>query len=66
MLPRLQRMARSIAIGQVGWLDPAGARMLDARAFRIFQAIMTETCEQCLAPLTVCRRSHWLADRYII
>jgi len=67
MLLRLHHLVRSIATGLVRRLNPrAGSRMLDDRAFRIYQAIMTETCERCLAPLTVCRRSHGLADRYII
>jgi len=42
---------------------PPTRRPPEGRAYRIFRAIMTETCEHCMAPLTVCRRSHSLADR---
>lgn len=55
-----------MAAGFIRWFGgdpPAKLRPAEARAYRIFQAIMTETCEQCMAPLTVCRRSHRLADR---
>lgn len=66
MLPSLQRILQSITTGLAGWFSAGATRDLDARAFRIFHAIMTESCEQCLAPLTVCRRSHWMADRNTI
>lgn len=69
VLVRLRGALRLIGNGVVRWFDPrARRRAEEARAFRIFQAIMTETCEQCMAPLTVCRRTHWLPnhDTYIV
>jgi hypothetical protein len=33
-------------------------RQLESRARRIFNAIMTDRCGQCLAPITLCRQAH--------
>ncbi len=46
-----------------GWwgrgLDDHNARRaFDRRARRVFEAIMTERCAECLAPVTLCRKAH--------
>jgi hypothetical protein len=37
---------------------PDARRQLESRARRIFIAIMTDRCGQCLAPITACRQAH--------
>ena len=37
---------------------PDARRQLESRARRIFNAIMTDRCGECLAPLTLCRQAH--------
>jgi hypothetical protein len=40
-------------------LDARDARrQLDTRARRIFNAIMTDRCGECLAPVALCRQAH--------
>jgi len=38
--------------------QPDARRQLESRARRIFNAIMTDRCGQCLAPITLCRQAH--------
>ena len=38
--------------------EPDAHRQLESRARRIFNAIMTDRCEECLAPITLCRQTH--------
>ncbi len=33
-------------------------RQFESHARRIFNAIMTDRCRQCLAPITLCRQAH--------
>ena len=37
---------------------PDARRQLEGRARRIFDAIMTDRCGECLAPITLCRQAH--------
>jgi len=38
--------------------EPDARRQFESRARRIFDAIMTDRCEECLAPITLCRQAH--------
>jgi len=38
---------------------PDSRRQFENRARRIFNAIMTDRCGECLAPITLCRQAHW-------
>jgi hypothetical protein len=33
-------------------------RQFESRARRVFNAIMTDRCGECLAPITLCRQAH--------
>jgi hypothetical protein len=33
-------------------------RQIESRARRVFNAIMTDRCGECLAPITLCRQAH--------
>jgi hypothetical protein len=37
---------------------PDARRQFESRARRIFNAIMTDRCGDCLAPITLCRQAH--------
>jgi len=38
--------------------EPDARRQFETRARRIFDAIMTDRCGECLAPITLCRQAH--------
>jgi hypothetical protein len=38
--------------------EPDARRQFESRARRIFNAIMTDRCGRCLAPITLCRQAH--------
>jgi hypothetical protein len=38
--------------------EPDARRQFEIRARRIFNAIMTDRCGECLAPITLCRQAH--------
>jgi hypothetical protein len=41
-----------------GLNEPDARRQLEGRARLIFNAIMTDRCGECLAPITLCRQAH--------
>jgi hypothetical protein len=43
---------------QRGLDGPDAHRQFESRARRIFNAIMTDRCGECLAPITLCRQAH--------
>lgn len=55
----IQRIGRILKDWWMRGLDDYDTgRAIELRARRIFQAIMTEHCAECLAPVTVCRQDH--------
>jgi hypothetical protein len=38
--------------------EPDARRQFESHARQIFNAIMTDRCGQCLAPITLCRQTH--------